>query len=44
MISLKENGNKYSLSDGHSSINTSLDEAILTYHMLRVELKEKGVV
>jgi len=44
MMSLKENGSKYRLSDEHNSINLSLDEAILTYHMLKVMLKEKGMI
>jgi len=44
MMSLKENESKYRLSDGHASINMSLDETVLTYHMLRVQLKEKGMI
>ena len=44
MMSLKDNESKYRLSDGHASLNMSLDEAVLTYHMLKVMLKEKGMI
>ena len=44
MMSLKENEGNYCLSDEHTSINMSLDNAVLAYHMLKVMLKEKGMI
>ena len=44
MMQIKETNGKYRLSDGRTSMNLDLDEAVLTYYMLRQLLKEKGMI